>query len=457
MIRNRYKSQAEFDLSITNLSRGSTAAGVRNLGGREVIFVTSRPSSKRGALSESDGIRIAEGARLALKNRLPFVLILSTSGAEITDGIGALHGWGLAAKEIAQCSGNVPILAGLIGPAVSGPTLLLGLADYVSVIPESFAFLSGTQMVASFTGINLTAEELGGSNILLSKSGVAYEIADNPNEVIDQIAYLLSFLPDNTDKLPPRSEELDDGPDIRPNLDAIIPKEPTSSYDVRDIIAEIVDFGEFLELRRLWAPQIVTGLARIDGRTVGVVANQPMIMAGTLDIPAAQKGARFVRFCDAFNVPIITLEDTPGFLPGKDVEWRGMIRHGAELAFSYAACSIPRICVITRKAYGGAYIVMDSKGMGNDFTIAWPTSEIAVMGAEGAVQILHRRADDSQRAKAKSEYEQTYLTPWIAAERGYVDAVIEPHETRHAIVRALDLLISKKEKLRPSKHANSPM
>lgn len=457
MIRNRYRSQAEFDLSITNLARGSTAAGVRNLDGRDVVFVTSRPSSKRGALSEADGVRIAEGARLALLNRLPLVLILSTSGAEITDGIGALHGWGVAAKEISMCSGNVPILAGLIGPAVSGPTLLLGLADYVVVTPDSFAYLSGTQMVANFTGVSLTTEELGGANVLLSKSGVAYQVAESANEVIEEIAYLLSFLPDNTDALPPRSPEVDEGSDLRPELSSIVPAEPTSSYDVRAIVKEIVDFGEFLELRQFWAPQIVTGLARIKGRTVGVVANQPMIMAGTLDIPAAQKGARFVRFCDAFNIPLITLEDTPGFLPGKDVEWRGMIRHGAELAFSYAACSIPRICVITRKAYGGAYIVMDSKGMGNDFTVAWPSSEIAVMGAEGAVQILHRRADINERAEAKSAYEQTYLTPWIAAERGYVDVVIEPEATREVIVRALELLITKKEKLRPSKHANSPM
>lgn len=457
MIRNRYRAHSEFELSIAKLTRGSTSAGVKSFGDRSVIFVTSEASPRRGALNESDGERIAQGARLALESRLPLVMILSTSGAEITDGIGALNGWGLAAREIAKCSGNIPILAGLIGPAVSGPTLLLGLADYVCVTSDSFAFLSGPQMVSSFTGVELSNEDLGGANVLLSKSGVAYDIAEDPDEVLEKITELLSYLPNNTDTLPTRSSNFDGNRAYVEELDQIIPPEPTSSYDVREIVKGIVDYGEYLELRRHWAPQLVTALARVEGRPVGIVANQPMIMAGTLDIPAAQKGARFVRFCDSFNIPILTFEDTPGFLPGKDVEWRGMIRHGAELAFSYAACSVPRVCIITRKAYGGAYIVMDSKGMGNDFTIAWPTSEIAVMGAQGAVQILYRKASDEEQIDLKQSYENTYLTPWIAAERGFVDAVIEPGETRAAVAKALDLLITKKERLRPAKHANSPM
>lgn len=265
---------------------------------------------------------------------------------------------------------------------------------------------------------------------------------------------MLDYLPDSTDEVARRIHPIDPDPI---DLDRLIPDTPTAAYDVRDVVRGIVDEGSFHELRQAWANQLVVGFGRIEGRAVGIVANQPMIMAGTLDIQAAQKGARFVRLCDSFNLPVITIVDTPGFLPGKDVEWRGMIRHGAELAFSYAACQTPRVCLIVRKAYGGAYIVMDSKGMGNDVTLAWPSAEIAVMGAQGAVEILHRRADEEARAAAKAEYEEVYLTPWIAAERGYVDEVIEPSETRSRIARAVELLVTKQEHLRPAKHANSPL
>lgn len=457
MIRSSVRRQVDFSLHLRRLSEGSTRAGITQLDGRDVILVTSRPSSKRGALTEADGERIATAARLASEVELPLVLILSTSGAEINDGVPALHGWGLAARALAQCSGRVPILTGLIGPAVSGPTLLLGLSDYVVVTSDAFAYLSGPSMVQSFTGVSLSPSDLGGAHTLLSKSGVAYEEAEDPNDVLVRIAELISFLPSSTNDLPPRANEWDDLYGDRTPFEEIIPDSPTASYDVRDIVHELVDFGEFVELRKLWAPQLVTGLARIAGRTIGIVANQPMIMAGTLDIPAAQKGGRFVRFCDAFNIPVITLEDTPGFLPGKDVEWRGMIRHGAELAFSYAACGVPRICVITRKAYGGAYIVMDSKGMGNDLTLAWPTAEIAVMGSQGAVQILHRRATPAEQLAKKAEYEEIYLTPWIAAERGFVDMVIEPKATRAVVARSLEMVLTKRERLRPAKHANSPL
>jgi acetyl-CoA carboxylase carboxyltransferase component len=457
MLRNRSYRQVEFDLPLTKLLDGSTSAGIRKLGEREVVFVSSRPSANRGALTEADGRRIANAAELAAKVGLPFVLILSTSGAEINDGVPALHGWGMAARAIAHCSGRVPILTGLVGPAVSGPTLLLGLSDFVVVTSDAFAFLSGPSMVQSFTGVAMSQAELGGANVLMARSGVAYEEASDADEVLATIADLLDFLPNSTDELPPRHEAFESVDEEREALDHIIPASPTSSYDVRDIVKELVDFGEFMELRRLWAPHLVTGLARIAGRTVGILANQPMIMAGTLDIPAAQKGGRFVRFCDAFNIPLITLEDTPGFLPGKDVEWRGMIRHGAELAFSYAACGVPRICVITRKAYGGAYIVMDSKGMGNDLTLAWPSAEIAVMGAEGAVQILHRRSTPEEQIELKEAYEQEYLTPWVAAERGYVDMVIEPRHTRSTIAKSLDLILTKRERIRAAKHANSPL
>ena len=282
------------------------------------------------------------------------------------------------------------------------------------------------------------------------------EVADEA-ELFDKIAEVLSYLPNSTDALPKRLQTGDRPERICESLSDIIPASATGSYDIRNVIEEISDEGGFLELRAKWAPQLVVALARIGGRSVGIIANQPQAMAGTLDIQASQKGARFVRFCDAFNLPLITLVDTPGFLPGKDIEWRGMIRHGAELAFAYAACGVPRICVILRKAYGGAYIVMDSKGMGSDMVFAWPQAEIAVMGAQGAAQILMRRASDEERASYQNSYQEKYLTPWIAAERGFVDAVIDPIESRQKISQALELLIAKKERIRPSKHANSPL
>jgi acetyl-CoA carboxylase carboxyltransferase component len=441
-------------LELSASTTGSTRAQLRTLGGRKVMWISSRATARRGALTEADGRRIAEAARLAVEIEIPVVCELSTSGARIQDGVASLHGWGLAAKALAHCSGQVPILVGLIGPAVSGPALLLGLADYVAVAPDAFAFLSGTQAVAEFTGVQVTNLELGGAEVLRTRSGVAYEVVADRRGIEEALLRVLAYLPSSTNELPRRELPL---PPAEVDLDALLPTNPSASYDVRDLIAGIVDQDSFLELRAAWAHQLVIGLARLEGRPIGILANQPKIMAGTLDIPAAQKGARFVRFCDAFNLPILTIVDTPGFLPGKDVEWRGMIRHGAELAFSYAACTIPRLCLITRKAYGGAYIVMDSKGIGNDVTIAWPTAEIAVMGAQGAVEILYRRATPEERLAHQQRYEDEYLTPWIAAERGYVDAVVEPHSTRTHLARALDLLVTKRERLRGAKHANSPL
>ncbi|WP_298207483.1 carboxyl transferase domain-containing protein [Ferrimicrobium sp.] len=441
-------------LELKASSTGSTRSEFRNIDGRRVMWISSRATTRRGALSERDGERIAHAASTAASIGIPLVCELSTSGAKIQDGVAALHGWGIAARALAHCSGQVPILLGLTGPAVSGPALLLGLADYVIIAPDSFAFLSGPQSVAEFTGVAVTNQELGGASVLLNRSGVAFDVASDRRDIEESILKLLSYLPDSTNELPTRIDSTDPA---AVDLDAIIPEQPTAAYDVRDLLAGIVDSNTFYELRSTWANQLVTGLARLEGCTIGIVANQPKIMAGTLDISAAQKGARFVRFCDSLNIPILTLVDTPGFLPGKDVEWRGMIRHGAELAFSYAACNVPRICLITRKAYGGAYIVMDSKGIGNDLTFAWPSAEIAVMGAQGAVEIIYRRAPSEERLRHQQKYEDEYLTPWIAAERGYVDNVIEPNQTRAHLVRAFDLLSTKKEQLRKAKHANSPL
>ena len=436
---------------------GSTEAGIIELGSRKVIAVFSNPGHQRGALREDDGAKISRAASLAKQANLPLVVVLSTSGSSISDGIPALASWGRAAKAISNISGMVPIMVGLTGPAISGPALLLGLADVVVGTVDSYAYVSGPAMVEEFTGVKTSNTELGGSHALASKSGViCIEVAD-ADEILESISEVLSYLPDTIDSLPERTQTQDDPSRGCESLAHIIPNSATGSYDVRKIIEELSDGGELLELRGKWAPPLVTTLARIGGRAVGIIANQPQSMAGTLDIQASQKGARFVRFCSAFNLPLITLVDTPGFLPGKDIEWRGMIRHGAELAFSYAACNVPRICVIMRKAYGGAYIVMDSKGMGSDIVFAWPQAEIAVMGAQGAAQILMRRASNEERLAYQATYQETYLTPWLAAERGFVDAVIDPVSTRQEIHEALNILIAKRERVRPSKHANSPL
>ncbi len=436
---------------------GSLQVTRERLGEREAIVVRSDPARRAGALTLGDGALLRHAADRALEERLALVLLLSTSGAAVGDGVGALHGWGLGARALARCSGVVPVLAGVLGPALSGPALLLGLADIVVFARSGFAYVTGPNVVAEVTGEHVDAETLGGIDVHARHSGVATLEAADPAEVVSALATVLSFLPDDTDHAPPH-RRTEDPPDRRTEqLLELLPATPTGAYDVRDVVAEIVDDGELLELRARWAPQIVTVLARVGGAPVGVVANQPRTLAGTLDIEASQKAARFVTFCDSFNLPILTLVDTPGFLPGKDLEWRGMIRHGAELAFAYAEATVPRLCLVLRKAYGGAYIVMDSKGVGSDLTLAWPGAEIAVMGAQGAVQILHRRAGPAERVEREEAYRQTYLTPWIAAERGLVDDVIDPADSRRAIVRGLEVLLAKREVIRARKHPNGPL
>jgi acetyl-CoA carboxylase carboxyltransferase component len=436
---------------------GNIRFGTELLGSRPAVVVRSSPGRNRGALSYDDGITIAEAARTALDSRLPLVLVIASSGADVTGGIAAMHGWGVASAGLARCSGVVPILAVVTGPAISGPALMLGLADVVAMTPDAFAFVSGPDMVLEFTGIGVGRQELGGTIVHTTSSGLCALGASDTQHGIDLLADILTYLPAHTDE-PAPTIETDDPPDrSTPELADLVPTETTASYDVRDVIGSIVDDAEIVELRAAWAPQLVTALASVGGRSIGILANQPRALAGTLDIAASQKGARFVRMCDAFNLPILTLVDTPGFLPGKDLEWRGMIRHGAELAFAYAEATVPRVCLILRKAYGGAYIVLDSKGVGNDICLAWPTAEVAVMGSRGAVQILHRRADPSELPELEAAYSERFLTPWIAAERGFVDAVIAHDDTRQVVHRSLEILSSKRELLMLRRHDNGPL
>ncbi|MGH9044213.1 MAG: acyl-CoA carboxylase subunit beta [Acidimicrobiales bacterium] len=432
----------------------SIDVSIEDLEGRDVVLVRSGGQERRGALGHDDGAEIAAAAARALDQRVPLVLELSSSGADVNEGIDALHGWGSAAAAIVRASGTVPVLAALKGPVLAGPSLLLGLCDAVVMGPQAVAFVSGPSMVAQFTGVEIDLEALGGVDVHSRASGISAIEADDP---LIAVSSLLDYLPSHADEVPPFRSTTDPQERLAPELARIVPERDNASYDVREVVAVIADDSDFLELWGRWAPQVVTGLSHIAGYAVGVVANQPRSLAGTLDIAASQKAARFVRFCDAFNLPIITLVDTPGFLPGKDLEWRGMIRHGAELVFAYAEATVPRISVVLRKATGGAYIVMDSKGLGSTLCVAWPSAQPAVMGAKPAVGILHRKATDDERLALEADYERRFLVPWEAAERGYLDMVIEPAETRMILARALNSLSSARERLVARKHAAGPM
>jgi acetyl-CoA carboxylase carboxyltransferase component len=432
---------------------GAVTSVVARLGSRDVVIARSLATLRRGAITYADGVRLAEAADQALELGIPFVFFVASSGADVMDGVAALHGWGRAARSIARCSGQVPVIAAATGPVVSGPALLLGLSDLVVMNSDAVAFVSGPQMVAEFTGISVGISKLGGTAVHATQSGLC---AVESDDVDGTVAELLEYLPSNTDALPPDAPVADSVLRSTPELRDVIPERKAATYDVRDVIRAVSDDGEFRELWPRWAGQAVTALARLGGMPVGFVANQPRILAGTLDIAASQKCARFVRLCDAFNVPIVTLVDTPGFLPGKDLEWRGMIRHGAELAFAYAQATVPRVCLILRKAFGGAYIVMDSRGIGNDVCLAWPAAEVAVMGATGAAQILYRSLTPGERVDRERAYEEDYLNPWPATERGLVDEVIDPADSRIALCAVLRQLATKREFVVGRKHDAGP-
>ena len=445
------------NVALQHMVPGSIRSDVREFHGRDVVWVEVDASDRKGALSSDSSSMLELAAVTALHTHVPLVCVMRSSGADIVEGFAALHGWGRAAKALAECSGVVPTVFIVDGPAVSGPALLLGMADHVIMTNEAYAFVSGPTMVAEFTGVVIDNDELGGAASHARYTGAATLVAPDRAAAIDSAAQLLAYFPQHNDEEPPRWDTDDEIQRSVPEAGALIPTSSTGSYDVRAVVRALADDGELLELRPRWASNVVTALTTIGGMPVGVVANQPLALAGTLDIPASQKAARFVACCDAFNLPIITLVDTPGFYPGKDLEWRGMIRHGAQLVFAYGRASVPRICVILRKSYGGAYIVMDSKKMGNDLCLAWPWAELAVMGAGQAAAILQRRATPAERAAFEADYSERLLNPYVAAERGYVDAVIDPAETRTIIGEALVMLIDKREQLQTRPHDNTPL
>lgn len=433
---------------------------------RTVSWFSIDGGKHRGAIGTAEGEALEGAVRLAVELGVPIVGRIASSGADVNEGIASLHAWGRVAKALADASGVVPIVLLAVGPAVSGPALLLGLADHVIMTADAFAYVSGPEVVTAFTGVPIDRDRLGGSGVHDRQSGVAALVVADENEAVLAARVLLAFLPANHLEDPPVDDVGDPVDRDCARAASAVPARATASYDVRTVVTDVLDHESFFELRPAYAPNLLTGLARLDGATVGVIANQPLYRAGTLDIEASRKAARFVQWCDAFNVPLVTFVDTPGFEPGRDLEWRGMIRHGAELVHAYAAATVPRLCVVLRKAYGGAYIVMDSKRLGNDWCIAWPTAEIAVMGAPGAVQILHRRAlgaiEDPERRLAEQhaleeEYADRFANPYVAAERGFVDDVVHPGDTRRALAGALARLATKRELRSGRRHSNTPL
>ncbi|GGO04672.1 acyl-CoA carboxylase subunit beta [Microbispora bryophytorum] len=440
--------------------------GYGTVDGRPVAVFAQDFTVFGGSLGEVFGEKIVKVMDHALKTGCPVIGINDSGGARIQEGVVSLGLYAEIFKRNVHASGVVPQISLVMGPCAGGAVYSPALTDFVLMVQEkSHMFITGPDVIKTVTGEEVTFEELGGAHTHNSKSGVAHYEASDEQDCLDFARALLSYLPSNNmDDAPAFDAEADlETTDEDRELDTLIPDSANQPYDMLTVIEHVLDDGEFLEIHAGFAPNIVVGFGRVEGRSVGVVANQPMSFAGTLDIDASEKAARFVRTCDAFNIPVLTFVDVPGFLPGTGQEWNGIIRRGAKLLYAYAEATVPLVTVITRKAYGGAYDVMGSKHLGADVNLAWPTAQIAVMGAQGAVNILYRRelaaADDPEAARARfiREYEDTLANPYLAAERGYVDAVIRPSDTRVQIVRALRALRNKRATLPPKKHGNIPL
>ena len=401
---------------------------------------------------------------LAVKFGCPLIGINDSGGARIQEGVVSLGGYAEIFWRNVQASGVIPQISVIMGPCAGGAVYSPAMTDFVVMTEEtSYMFITGPEVVKTVTGEEVTFEELGGASTHASKSGVAHFTAPSEETALEDTRYLLSFLPQNNVDPPPYAAPSDPVDREDETLDSIVPDNPNKPYDIRDVVVRVVDDGDFLEVQPHWAENIVCGLARLGGHPIGVVANNPRALAGTLDINSSVKGARFVRTCDAFNIPLLTLVDVPGFLPGTEQEWGGIIRHGAKLLYAYCEATVPKIALITRKAYGGAYDVMSSKHIRADFNFAWPTAEVAVMGPEGAVNIIFRKeleqADDPEERRAEliQDYKDQFANPFTAAERGYIDDVIEPRRSRPVLISALETALQKRERRPSRKHGNIPL
>ena len=444
--------------------------GFGTIDGRQVCVFSQDFTVFGGSLGEVYGEKITKVMDLAIKTGCPIIGINEGAGARIQEGVVSLGLYGEIFKRNVHASGVIPQISLIMGSCAGGHVYSPAVTDFTIMVDgTSNMFITGPDVIKTVTGEDVTMEELGGARAHNTKSGNAHYMGSDEDDALEYTKTLLGFLPQNNLDDPPSYDDPADMEitDEDRTLDTVIPDSPNQPYDMKSVIEGIVDDGEFLEVMPLFAPNIVIGYGRVEGKSVGVVGNQPMQFAGTLDIDASEKAARFVRTCDAFNIPVLTFVDVPGFLPGTDQEWNGIIRRGAKLIYAYAEATVPLVTIITRKAYGGAYDVMGSKHLGADINLAWPTAQIAVMGAQGATNILHRKElaevekeggdVEQRRAELIADYEDTLANPYMAAERGYIDAVITPHETRIEVVRALRLLASKRETLPPKKHGNIPL
>ena len=413
-----------------------------------------------GSLSETHAAKITKIQDMALRNRAPIIGLFDAGGARIQEGVAALGGYGEVFQRNVLASGVIPQISVIMGPCAGGDVYSPAMTDFIFMVKDtSYMFVTGPDVVKTVTNETVTAEELGGASVHTTKSSIADRGYDNDVEALLQMRRLIDFLPSSNTDEAPEIPSFDDGARNDMSLDTIVPDNPNKPYDMKELILKIVDEGDFFEIQEAHAKNIVIGFGRMEGRTVGVVANQPMVLAGVLDSDASRKAARFVRFCDAFNIPIVTFVDVPGFLPGTAQEYGGLIKHGAKLLFAYAEATVPKVTIITRKAFGGAYDVMASKHLRGDVNYAWPTAQIAVMGAKGAVEIIFRAdiGDPEKIAAQTKNYEDRFLSPFVAAERGYIDEVIQPHGTRRRITRALAMLRNKELENPWKKHDNIPL
>jgi propionyl-CoA carboxylase beta subunit len=413
-----------------------------------------------GSLSEAHANKMIKIQDMALQNRAPIIGLFDAGGARIQEGVAALGGYGEVFLRNVLASGVIPQISVIMGPCAGGDVYSPAMTDFIFMVKDtSYMFVTGPDVVKTVTKEEVTAEQLGGAIVHTTKSSIADGAYDNDVEVLLQMRRLMDFLPSSNLSGVPELPTRDPWDRCEKSLDTLIPNHPNKPYDIKELIHKVVDEGDFFEIQETFARNIVVGFARMEGRTIGVVANQPMFLAGVLDSDASRKAARFVRFCDAFNIPLITFVDVPGFLPGTDQEYGGLIKHGAKLLFAFTEATVPKVTVITRKAYGGAYDVMSSKHIRGDVNYAWPTAEIAVMGARGAVEILYRAelGDEHKIKKRIDEYQKRFANPFVAAERGYIDEVIMPHGTRKRIARALQMLRNKHVENPWKKHDNIPL
>jgi methylmalonyl-CoA carboxyltransferase 12S subunit len=451
-----------FGMEGKNLPADGVVTGAASVAGRLVHLASQDFTVSGGSAGEVHSIKVAEIMQQSLKTGSPFVFINDSGGARVQEGIDSLSGYGKVFYTNVMLSGAVPQISLICGPCAGGAAYSPALTDFIIQTRKAQMFITGPQVIKSVTGEKVTAEQLGGPEAHMANSGVIHFVAEDDNHAILICQKLLSFLPSNNLEDPPRIEG-DPNVDPNPALDDVVPADGKKGYDVRDVITKVVDFGDFLEVQSGYAMNMVVGFARIAGRTIGIIANQPAVQAGVLDINASNKAARFIRFCNAFNISLLTFADVPGFLPGVQQEHGGIIRHGAKMLFAYSAATVPKVTVILRKCYGGAYLAMCGKDLGADRVFAWPTAEVAVMGAEGAAEIVFRKEIDeakdkaAKRAELIERYREAFSNPYVAAGRRLVDSIIEPSTTRQRLAQVFEYLHTKRELRPPKKHGLMPL